>query len=64
VPTYKNYATGFSNGYRDRSSGMSGSYRFLASTTLLKTSGCYAFQVDGTTFSAVIVMRATLSHGA
>jgi len=57
------YATGFSNGYRDRSYGMNGSYRFLAATTLLRTPGCYAFQVDGTTFSAVIVMRVILSDG-
>ena len=56
------YATGFSNGYRDRSYGFNGSYRFLAATTLLRTAGCYAFQVDGTTFSAVIVMRATLTQ--
>ena len=32
-------------------------YRFLASTTLVRTRGCYAFQVDGTSFSKVIVMR-------
>jgi hypothetical protein len=57
------YATGFSNGYRDRSYGFNGSYRFIAATTLLRAPGCYAFQVDGTTFSAVIVMRATLSDG-
>jgi hypothetical protein len=32
-------------------------YRFLASTTLVRARGCYAFQVDGTSFSRVIVMR-------
>jgi hypothetical protein len=57
------YATGFSNGYRDRSNGFNGSYRFLASTTLFRTPGCYAFQIDGRTLSAVIVMRATLTQG-
>ena len=33
------------------------SYRFLASETLVRSRGCYAFQVDGTSFSTVIVMR-------
>jgi hypothetical protein len=33
------------------------SYRFLASETLVRSRGCYAFQVDGTSFSSVIVMR-------
>jgi hypothetical protein len=32
-------------------------YRFLASSTLVRTRGCYAFQVDGETFSRVIVVR-------
>jgi hypothetical protein len=32
-------------------------YRFLASATLVRVRGCYAFQVDGTSFSQVIVMR-------
>jgi hypothetical protein len=32
-------------------------YRFLASATLVRARGCYAFQVDGTSFSRVIVMR-------
>jgi hypothetical protein len=58
------YASGFSNGYRDRTNGFNGNYRFLAATVLLRTPGCYAFQVDGTTFSAVIVMRATFIHGS
>jgi hypothetical protein len=55
------YATGFSNGHRDRSQSFNGSYRFLAATTLLRAPGCYAFQVDGTTFSAVVVMHVILS---
>jgi hypothetical protein len=37
--------------------GIAGSFRFLASTSLFRASGCYAFQVDGTSFSKVIVMR-------
>lgn len=32
-------------------------YRFLASATLVRTRGCYAFQVDGESFSRVIVVR-------
>jgi hypothetical protein len=32
-------------------------YRFLASATLVRSRGCYAFQADGTSFSRVIVMR-------
>jgi hypothetical protein len=32
-------------------------YRFLASATLVRARGCYAFQVDGESFSRVIVMR-------
>jgi hypothetical protein len=32
-------------------------YRFLASETLVRARGCYAFQVDGTSFSRVIVVR-------
>ena len=32
-------------------------YRFLASSTLVRTRGCYAFQVDGESFSRVIVVR-------
>ena len=34
-----------------------GQYRFLASASLFRSAGCYAFQVDGTSFSNVIVMR-------
>ena len=32
-------------------------YRFLPSETLFRAGGCYAFQVDGTSFSRVIVVR-------
>jgi hypothetical protein len=32
-------------------------YRFLASSTLVRTRGCYGFQIDGTSFSSVIVAR-------
>jgi hypothetical protein len=32
-------------------------YRFLASETLFRGPGCYAFQIDGTSFSKVIVVR-------
>jgi hypothetical protein len=32
-------------------------YRFLASATLVRARGCYAFQVDAESFSRVIVMR-------
>jgi hypothetical protein len=31
---------------------------FRASTTRIRTSGCYAYQVDGTTFSSVLVFEA------
>ena len=34
-------------------------FRMLASTTLFRVRGCYAFQVDGTAFSEVVVVRAT-----
>jgi hypothetical protein len=51
------FASGFSNGTRDRSYGFHGSYRFLAASALFREPGCYGFQVDGTNFSAVIVMR-------
>jgi hypothetical protein len=34
-------------------------YRFLASETLFRAPGCYAFQIDGTSFSKVIVVRVT-----
>jgi hypothetical protein len=32
-------------------------FRFLPSATLFRGAGCYAFQVDGTSFSRVIVAR-------
>ena len=32
-------------------------YRFLASATLLRAPGCYAFQIDGDSFSKIIVVR-------
>jgi hypothetical protein len=32
-------------------------YRLLTSETLVRSRGCYAFQVDGTSFSNIIVMR-------
>jgi hypothetical protein len=32
-------------------------YRFLASSTLVRARGCYGFQVDGDSFSRVIVVR-------
>lgn len=32
-------------------------FRFLASATLFRAAGCYAFQVDGATFSKIIVVR-------
>jgi hypothetical protein len=37
--------------------GLQGSYRFLASLSLFRSPGCYAFQIDGTSFSNVVVMR-------
>jgi hypothetical protein len=37
--------------------GIQGKWRFLASTSLFRAKGCYAFQIDGTTFSRVITMR-------
>jgi hypothetical protein len=32
-------------------------FRFLASATLFRAPGCYAFQIDGSTFSKIIVVR-------
>jgi hypothetical protein len=32
-------------------------YRFLASSTLVRARGCYGFQIDGTSFSRVIIVR-------
>jgi hypothetical protein len=31
--------------------------RFLASATLVRSPGCYGFQIDGTSFSHIIVVR-------
>jgi hypothetical protein len=44
------YAAGESNG-------TAAGHRFLASASLFRSAGCYAFQVDGRSFSRVIVMR-------
>ena len=38
-----------------------GGWQNRPSTTRLRVPGCYAWQVDGTTFSRVIVFRAVLS---
>jgi hypothetical protein len=35
------------------------SFRFLASATLFRLPGCYAFQIDGTSFSKIVVARVT-----
>jgi hypothetical protein len=32
-------------------------FRFLASATLLRAPGCYAFQIDGSSFSRIVVVR-------
>ncbi len=32
-------------------------YRFLASSTLVRARGCYAFQIDGSSFSRIVVVR-------
>jgi hypothetical protein len=37
--------------------GFQATYRFLASTSLFRTTGCFAFQLDGLSFSSVVVMR-------
>jgi hypothetical protein len=39
------------------SNGTQGAFRTLASASLFRALGCYGFQVDGTSFSKVIVMR-------
>jgi hypothetical protein len=39
------------------SNGIQGSYRFLASASMFRSSGCFGFQIDGTSFSNVVVMR-------
>ncbi|HEX3873332.1 MAG TPA: hypothetical protein VHW26_04230 [Solirubrobacteraceae bacterium] len=41
------------------SSGEPAGWREWPSYTRLRAGGCYAYQVDGTTFSTVIVFRAT-----
>ncbi len=51
------FRTGESNGARGRLQGLPGRYRFLASSGLFRAPGCYAFQIDGLSFSSVIVMR-------
>jgi hypothetical protein len=33
------------------------SFRFLASGTLFRATGCYAYQIDGTSFSKIVVVR-------
>jgi len=37
--------------------GKGGAFRSTPASTLFRSSGCYAFQADGTSFSAVVVMR-------
>jgi hypothetical protein len=37
-------------------------WRNWPSATLLKAPGCYAWQIDGTTFSTVLVFKAMISH--
>jgi hypothetical protein len=32
-------------------------YRFLASSTLVRARGCYAFQIDGSSFRRIVVVR-------
>jgi hypothetical protein len=44
------YATGENNG-------TAVGHRFLGSASFFRAAGCYAFQVDGTSFSRVVVMR-------
>jgi hypothetical protein len=34
-------------------------FRFLASETLFRAAGCYAYQIDGTSFSEIVVIRVT-----
>jgi hypothetical protein len=53
------FRTGESNGTRGRMQGLPGRYRMLASTAQFRAAGCYAFQVDGSSFSSVVVMRVT-----
>lgn len=51
------FRSGESNGARGRIQGLPGRYRFLASSALFRSEGCYAFQVDGLSFSSVVVVR-------
>ena len=37
-------------------------WRNWPSATLLRAPGCYAWQIDGTTFSIVVVFKAEISH--
>jgi hypothetical protein len=41
----------------DQGSPPDSNYRFLASTMLVRAPGCYAFQIDGDSFSKIIVVR-------
>lgn len=47
------------NADADQGSPPDPNFRFLASETLVRMRGCYAYQVDGTSFSRIIVVRAT-----
>ena len=57
------FAKGFGQHLRElrfaagENNGIEGRWRFLASASLFRVKGCYAFQVDGTTFSRVVTMR-------
>jgi hypothetical protein len=51
------FRTGESNGARGRVEGLPGRYRLLASSASFRAPCCYAFQIDGLSFSSVIVMR-------
>jgi hypothetical protein len=42
------------------SNGAKAEWRYGPNSTALRTPGCYAFQIDGTTFSRVVVFEATL----
>src|SRR5439155_25819802 len=41
---------------------LNGGWRYWASYSRLRAPGCYAYQVDGTNFSYVIVFRAVATH--
>lgn len=51
------FRRGESNGSAMKIPGLSGHYRLLASDSQFRADGCYGFQIDGTSFSAVIVVR-------